>query len=110
MTPDDYCKGKIYKCKMNEFINKKGEIVFQTRFTPMKSLSCSGCDRCYWARDELDELRTNKNRFNSRLITDEPEHNALYKLDITNVSRDWESGLIDDYDLKLVRVEEQNGI
>ena len=34
------------------------------------------------------------------------EHNGLYTINATNISRDWESGYVDDYDLELVRYDE----
>jgi hypothetical protein len=49
------CKGLVYRYKENNFINKKGEIVFQKRFIPVKRLSCTGCPICDCKKDWLKE-------------------------------------------------------
>ena len=54
----------VYKCVKNQFMNKKGEIVFHTRMIPQKRLSCKDRKCPYWDslidkyRDDSDYLKT----------------------------------------------------
>lgn len=96
------CKGKVYKCKENMFINKKGEIIFKQTFVPMKKLSCDGCESCGWIDDTLRES-VEEDYF--VLSEDEVyENNELYYICATNIERDWESGLVDAWDLTLKKM------
>jgi hypothetical protein len=40
-------------------------------------------------------------------IVDEIRHGALYDLRVTNISRDWETGIVDDYDFEFVKRKEK---
>lgn len=103
--PIEHCKGIIYRCRENAFINANGEIVFSTRFTPQKRLSCTGCEKCEWMDEELSESMDNE----TLDIFDPIRHGELYRLKVTNLSHCHETGYIDDYDfgLSLLRPEEK---
>lgn len=93
------CIGKVYRGRRNSFVNKKGEYVYQERMLPLKKQSCPGCKHCDYLFDELyDGL--------SLPIIDNIEDGALYRLKVVNESMDWETGIIDDYDLQFVKIEE----
>ncbi len=91
------CKGLIYKAKENQFKNSKGHFVLKCEMVPMKRLSCSGCESCGGIYDCIEEL--------DPIFPDVIEHNQLYELVIGNVSTDWESGIVDDFDLMFVKIE-----
>lgn len=44
--PKNTCKGKVYKCNENVFINSRGDIIYKTTMRLMKRMSCSGCKYC----------------------------------------------------------------
>ena len=98
------CKGIIYRGRVNAYINDKGKYVYQESMTPLKRLSCNGCDKCGWIHEAISEGIGNE-----RLpIIDNIQDNALYEVAVENESRDWETGYIDDYDLVLVPFVEDN--
>lgn len=96
----DECKGKIYKCRINNFINGKGEYVESTRMVPQKKLSCPGCKQCGYLDGEFHESVAN----NTISISGTPEHNQLYSLNLVVVSTDWETGHADDYYLAFNKI------
>ncbi len=85
----------VYKCVKNQFLNKKGEFVFQVRMIPQKRMSCNDCQRG-------DDLIQRYNDDNDYLKTDPEElvHGKYYNLEACNV-RDEE-----DCDLRFARYEE----
>lgn len=87
----DVCKELVYRCKVNHFINSKGHIVYSSRFIPMKRLSCPGCPKCGGLLECLDG--------DLPLVSSEV-NNQLYSLEMVNISRDWESGHVDEWDLE----------
>lgn len=96
------CKGKIYKAKHNVFINSKGEVVSSKRMVPMKRLSCRGCGYCgFFEEDSVERLM--EGEFDVR-----PEFTvgSLYYLIIVDTRRDYETGIVDDYGLAFIKIEE----
>jgi hypothetical protein len=98
---NDVCKGLIFKCKVNNFINSKNEIIFSTRFIPVKKLSCQGCPTCGALMDSLKESLI----YGILPLTTTSEDGKLYMLGFSNVSTDWETGQVDDFDLEFFPLE-----
>ena len=90
------CVGMIFRYSENEFINSNGDFVYTERMRLQRRLSCKGCEKCDWLHDCYKEQGV---VWPKGLVKGE-----LYSLQITNESRDWESGYIDDFDLEFVRV------
>jgi len=86
------CKGLIFRLHINFFKNSKGHIVYKETMVPLKRRSCPGCQYCGFLLDDLSE-------HDHMPIVEDPEHGALYMLGVTNESRDFETGIIDDWDL-----------
>lgn len=68
----------------------------------LKRKSCKGCDQCGYLRDDLHERMCDEG-----IILPEIEHDALYTIKVTNVSHDYESGFVDDWDLEAVKITEE---
>jgi hypothetical protein len=100
--PETECKGKIFRCRVNAFVNSKGEYVYQERMIPLKRKSCPGCEKCGHLEDQLPEFISMGTGVNIHGIVD----GGIYCLAIVNESRDWESGVVDDWDLAFVLCEE----
>lgn len=96
------CKGKIYKAKVTHYIGSRGEAIYQEKFIPMKRMSCDGCAKCNWLEDDLNEFMSN-NTF--PIIEDRIKDEGLYYLDVTNISHDFESGIVDDWNLIFRKLE-----
>jgi hypothetical protein len=87
------CKGKIYKLIFNGYINKRGDYVQKITMVLQKRKSCPGCEFCCSLDDALAE---------SIWCDDFPSMNVisngdLYQLCISDITRDWETGAIDDW-------------
>ena len=99
--PVSVCKGLIFRGKRNAFINGRGEYVYQERMYPLKKKSCTGCNKCGWYNEMLEEDIGN----GILPIISHVEHNALYKLEVVNINKDWETSIVDDYDLEFIRIK-----
>ena len=72
--------------------------------TPMKRMSCKGCEQCgYLIGDLRDQMWEN----GLSPIVDTLEDKALYKLVVDNVSYDRESGIVDDWDIVFEKVKDE---
>lgn len=106
--PPPECKGLIYRCRKCQFIGSRGEIVERVTFTPLKKKSCPGCDQCEYLHSEAREFIGNYAfGLGGIAIPVDAQDQQLYRLEITNMSRDWETGIIDDWDLEMVRIDEE---
>ena len=99
------CKGKVYRGKINNFINANSEVILQQRMIPMKRKSCPGCENCYPLEEELHE-RINDFDYMAPIFPEKIKHGQLYKLKVTGVGRDWETGIVDEWDLEFVEVDD----
>ena len=98
------CKGLVFKGKVTQYLtNTKGnfEIVRKEKVRLSKRLSCKGCDHCGWLLDSINELSEN-------VILPNIEHNELYSVHTINESRDWETGIVDDYDVEFFKIEKSD--
>jgi len=60
----------------------------------LKKKSCPGCEKCGFLLEDLSQ--------NESVIIPEIEHDELYTVVVTNISKDWETGYVDDWDLEVV--------
>ena len=96
------CKGYVYRLTINQFITKDNRVIHKETMTPLKRESCDGCKQCGGLHYELRERIEN----NENILIESPEHKAKYYFAIDYESRNWETGIIDDYDLVFRRVQE----
>jgi len=94
------CKGKFFRASVNGFMSADGTYTYQERMKPLKRMSCSGCADCDWIEDDLKEFICNE-MFPD--VKDGIENAAIYTLEVTDISRDWESGIVDGYELQFVK-------
>ena len=88
------CKGVVYKANRGFTKTARGFGLF-VRLNKLKRLSCPGCIECRGIEEYLHEQKNIINIENA-------EHNKLYTLIMTNKYINWETNLVDDYDLQLV--------
>ena len=97
------CKGLIYRIKINAFLNKHNDYIYKESMIFQKRKSCKGCEYCIPILDEFKETLP----VNFPMIKNIKNKNGkLYKLMITNISKDWETGFVDDYDIEFKELEE----
>lgn len=70
------CKGKVFKGKVNTFLNKDGHIIQKKILIPLKQQSCNGCSICGWMEDFIKEDIA----LESFSSLDFVEHNKIYSL------------------------------
>ncbi len=96
------CKGLVYRGYVNEFYFD-GRYELKQGLRKLKKKSCPGCYHCGYLEDEMNEFIS----MDTRIIIPEIEHGELYTLTISNVSRDWESGIADDWDMEFIKIKEE---
>lgn len=101
-NPKPHCKGIIFRADCQNYIGKKGEIVFKTVLKQLKKKSCPGCEQCGWLESDIREFISFDTPF---LGIENIEPNKFYTFQVTNISKDWESGIVDDWDLEIVEIE-----
>lgn len=101
------CGGLFYRVAREAWFGSNGDICFRYRFRPLTSKSCIGCYTCEWL---LEDFAERLNDYNSGYVDFQLEqyynHGSLVQLKVTNVSTDWETGIVDDYDIDFVEVNE----
>ena len=97
----DSCKGLIYRGRVSVFRTKKG-IAVKKEVTLLKKKSCPGCSSCYGLEDQVAEFMDGEYDFGINEIED----GKLYALRVTDAHTDWESGMVDEWDLTFVEVPE----
>ena len=98
--PENPCHGTVYKADVQQCKTQRG-FMLSIRLNEMKRLSCKGCgDKCCrgWEDDSLGEI----DRDRGVAGMDKVEHGKLYIIKLCNISTDWETGIMDDWDLGLV--------
>lgn len=90
------CSGLVYRADVSFTTTKRGFGKF-IRLNKMKRLSCPGCPNCEYLEESLSEFSEDY----SVLGIDKVEDGKLYVLSSTNISLDWETGWVDDFDLCL---------
>ena len=95
------CKGRFFRCIINNHLSNDGGYVEQTRMKPLKRMSCKGCEDCDHIDDGMQEMLEN----DCPLIIKNPVHGGTYRLDIGNIESDWQTGIIDGWDYIFTKIE-----
>lgn len=92
------CKGQVFKASVNNFTTRKRGFGFEIRLVPMKRMSCPGCEKCGWLHENFNEINNDWPILN----IENCEDGKFYTIGICNELRDYESGMIDAWDLQLI--------
>ena len=102
------CKGLIFRCETTMWRGSDGSVNFKERYCQLARKSCPGCQQCDWLMEDLDQ------RLYDFLFADTisrgGSNGALYKLEVTNMSTDWETGFVDDYDVGFAPYKEPENV
>jgi len=97
------CKGLIYRGHSAVYQTKNGGFACKKWVTPIIRKSCPGCPKCYPILDQVSEFMMDKEYdFGLSAI----EEGKLYTFTVTDVHTDWESGMVDSWDLTFIETEE----
>ncbi len=102
----DQCGGLFYRVAREAWIGSDADVCFRYRLRPLTKISCAGCDLCSWLLEDLDTRLYDYNAGYMDYDFDSLSHGMLVELKVTGVSTDWESGVVDDYDIEFVEVKE----
>jgi len=97
---EEKCMGNIFRAQVSHFLSKSGYIVHKTQLIPLKRLSCKGCSNCLWLVDTLSEVNLDFPIIN----ISEAKDKKMYRMGICNESKDWETGIVDDYNLQILEI------
>lgn len=98
--PENTCIGRIYRGHRSIFTTE-GRIEERVSLKLLKRKSCPGCKHCGWEEELISEYVANCD-FDMNHIED----GKLYKVAVVNVTKDWETGYVDDYELEAVEVKD----
>lgn len=96
------CKGHVFRGKLSSYLNSKGHYVLTQSMILLKRKSCQGCEQC----DGLNSFNEDLGMDRRPIMPEFLEDGALYKLNVVNVSRDWETGHTDDWDWEFIKHNE----
>jgi hypothetical protein len=99
----EHCKGLTFRGFYNQYY-LDGKFEIKQGIKLLKRKSCSGCEQCFFLHDALRELSDIEGAI---VLPKEGLRNGkLYSVQIINESRDWESGMVDAYDLEIFEATE----
>lgn len=99
-------KGLIFRCRRSAWASSNGDINFRYQFRFLKSKSGEG-EHVDWLWDEFQQRVDDYSFWGSYGVDFEDcEDGQLYEFKVTGVDRDWETGIVEDFDLGFVKVEE----
>jgi hypothetical protein len=97
------CKGLVFRGYASSFYDiKRGRVEWREGIRLLKKKSCPGCEECGGMLDSLPDMI-----YCQGVISPEGgiEDGKLYTMTVTNISKDCESGIVDDWDLQIIQVE-----
>ena len=95
------CKGLFFR-GFSSIFWKEGNLESREGFRLLKRKSCPGCEHCYW----YFEMTDNDVDCEAVSLPERIKHGALYSVDVTPGHEDWETGIIEDYDIIFIEVKE----
>jgi len=101
------CQGLVFRCSSNQFFlwNWKSRTSFtdKTSMNLLKRKSCKGCSKCDYFYEELHESSCDR----QVVMPKNPRDGGLYTVKYKNISTDWETGYVDDYEIEFVEYNEE---
>jgi hypothetical protein len=98
---DEGCKGLVFIGRCSVYI-RNNTVTRKETITLLKRKSCKGCADCGWMMDAVNEAI-----LNGTLILPTIEEGQLYTVTISNISRDRETGIVDDWDVEIIKIKNE---
>ena len=96
------CKGLVYRARVDSFLKRGGEYVDRRGLTLLVRKSCRTCEECLSLLDMFKDYINEGHCVNTNHLEDM----SAYRLTITNIIKDWELGVVIDYNIEFIKVEE----
>lgn len=105
---DSQQRGKlVFRYVREAWIGSEGDINVRERFRPVWRLSRQDEGTSYLLEDLNERLNAYVNGWGSNpLSARKYKVDQLYQLEVTNISTDWETGIVDDWDVEFVPYKE----
>jgi len=96
------CKGIFFRYKFNCYVSKTKSIEYKQSFKLLKRMSCPGCNLCqgFWEDLNMTGAPEDILKLPGQLIDDQ-----IYKICFVPVSKDWETGYLDEWYWQLLPYE-----
>jgi hypothetical protein len=94
------CRGRIYRADVQHYVGKREDIVLKLVLRPLLRESCPGCEKCGWLLEQINEFVENDRVIGMESI----EKGRKYTFRIANICKDWETGIVEDFDIEAVEV------
>jgi hypothetical protein len=94
------CTGLVFR-GFNSMFFSGGKLERREGIRLLKRESCNGCEKCGWMLENLSQ-----DDCSETIIMPTIDDGKVYTVKITNESRDWETGYVDDYDLEVVLLKD----
>jgi len=99
------CKGLVFKGYHSTFYdNLTKKIEHREGIRLLKRRSCPGCEKCFFFLDDMNDMILIDGL---NFPEDGIENGKLYTIIVTNVGRDWESGLVDEWDFSIIEIKDK---
>ena len=100
-------RGLFFRCRRSAWTNSKGDINFRYEFRFLKSKSGSG-EHVDWLWDEFQTRVDDYNFWGDYGVEfEDAVDGQLYEFKVVATSTDWESGVVEDFTLGFVQVDEE---
>lgn len=100
--PGQLCRGQVYRGFSTLFNDGNKRVERREGIRLLKKKSCPGCEHCGATLEHLSD-HIDCDTFQLPDI----EHGALYILDIVDTSTDPETGIVDDWSLAAIKINEE---
>ena len=101
-APQIACKGLVFRGYNNKFVTSDRRIGNHQGVRLLKKLSCPGCQWCDFFFDDMGDMI-----YTDGIIWPEIIDGKLYSIHVVNIKRDWESGIVDDYQFEIFQLPER---
>lgn len=98
------CKWLTFRGYSNLYFDPKTySVKMKHELRLLKRRSCPGCKHCNWIYDDLRETLDN-------VILPDIIDGELYTIQYVNEHKDWETGIVDDYNLEFIHIKSEEEI
>ena len=98
------CKGLIFRGYVTQYIGGNGTTINERKgLKLLKRKSCNMCPSCGYDLDMINEY------LSDGLIDFSPiENGKLYRVIMTNLGRDWETGHLEYWDYEIIEIKNED--
>ena len=96
------CRGLFFRANCTTYFHNN-ILCRKVSLKLLKRMSCKGCERCFWLFTDFEEMSEDY----GNALFDHVKNGKIYTPVVINISRDYETGYWDDYDIEMREVKEE---